>query len=117
LSDVLGRRGDNQFGGKARDDLDGGGACRFRCVGRRPARDPLAPGTCSEGTTRPRCAILGHGLGHFVELADTELELDDTVAKQEISVVNNEYSPAGTHLGCLGNADALHVTARITRQP
>ena len=86
---------------------------------REPAARSGSPyaGTSSERAARARCAVLGHGLGHLVELADTEFELDDAVAKQEISVVNDEYSPAGTHLGYLGYADALHVAARITRQP
>ena len=51
--------------------------------GARLARDQLAggKGSQSERATRACCAILGHGLGHCVELSDTELELDNAVSK------------------------------------
>jgi hypothetical protein len=55
-------------------------------------------------------------LRHCVELGDTEPELDDAVSKQEVSVMDDEYSLTGTHLGRLGDADALDMAATTTRQ-
>ena len=71
---------------------------------------------CSEQVILIRRLILSHRLRHCTKLGNAETEANGAFREEEITVVDDEYTSTRACLGGLGDADALHMPASITRQ-
>jgi len=71
---------------------------------------------CSEQVILIRRLILSHRLRHCTKLGNAETEANGAFREEEITVADDEYTSTRACLGGLGDADALHMPASITRQ-